>query len=127
MSANFFGRLISGGGAVAMVKFAKQLELSLVPEWKDAYCNYKALKRDSKKVRDERVARRAQSAGAASMARSGTLTRTVTRISTLKQSVASGMKHGGASGRMSLSRGGGQGLKPDDYLVVRLPLVNVLV
>ena len=29
----------------AMVKFAKQLELQLVPEWRGAYCRYKLLKK----------------------------------------------------------------------------------
>ena len=38
-----------------MVKFAKQLEGSLVPEWKDAYCNYKELKRDVKRIKQERL------------------------------------------------------------------------
>lgn len=37
-----------------MVKFAKQLEGSLVPEWKDAYCNYKELKRDVKRIKEDR-------------------------------------------------------------------------
>jgi SPX domain protein involved in polyphosphate accumulation len=104
-----------------MVKFAKQLELSLVPEWKDAYCNYKALKRDAKKVREERL-RRSRNGSAVSIARSGTLTRTATRtmkhISSFKHDVGSQMKHAGASGRMSLGRGGVQGLRPDDFLVV---------
>lgn len=103
-----------------MVKFAKQLEASLVPEWKDAYCNYKALKRDAKKVREDRL-RRSQNGNSASLARSGTLTRTVTRtmthISTFKHNVENQMKHAGASGRMSLGRGG-EGLQPGDFLVV---------
>lgn len=37
-----------------MVKFAKQLEGSLVPEWKDAYCNYKELKRDVNRIKEDR-------------------------------------------------------------------------
>lgn len=38
-----------------MVKFAKQLEGSLVPEWKDAYCNYKELKRDVRRIKEDRL------------------------------------------------------------------------
>lgn len=38
-----------------MVKFAKQLEGSLVPEWKGAYCNYKELKRDVNRVKQDRL------------------------------------------------------------------------
>jgi hypothetical protein len=38
-----------------MVKFAKQLEGSLVPEWKGAYCNYKELKRDVKRIKADRL------------------------------------------------------------------------
>lgn len=109
-----------------MVKFAKQLETSLVPEWKDAYCNYKALKRDVKKVKDDRL-RRKQNGSSASLDRTGTLTRTMTRtltqISTFKHNVENQMKHAGASGRMSLSRArsGVGSLRPDDFLVVWQP------
>lgn len=38
-----------------MVKFGKQLEGSLVQEWKDAYCNYKELKRDVKRIKQDRL------------------------------------------------------------------------
>ncbi|KAG0563848.1 hypothetical protein KC19_8G064200 [Ceratodon purpureus] len=38
-----------------MVKFAKQLEGSLVPEWKGAYCNYKELKRDVNRIKADRL------------------------------------------------------------------------
>ncbi len=34
-----------------MVKFYKQLEGQLVPEWKDVYCNYKELKKDVKRIK----------------------------------------------------------------------------
>ena len=34
-----------------MVKFAKQLDLQLVPEWKGAYCQYKLLKKNLKKIK----------------------------------------------------------------------------
>jgi SPX domain protein involved in polyphosphate accumulation len=36
-----------------MVKFSKQLEGSLVPEWKGAYCNYKQLKRDVNRIKQD--------------------------------------------------------------------------
>lgn len=35
----------------AMVKFAKQLELQLVPEWRGAYCQYKLLKKSLNKIK----------------------------------------------------------------------------
>ncbi|KAG0558028.1 hypothetical protein KC19_11G174000, partial [Ceratodon purpureus] len=38
-----------------MVKFSKQLEGSLVPEWKGAYCNYKVLKRDVNRIKQDRL------------------------------------------------------------------------
>jgi hypothetical protein len=38
-----------------MVKFSKQLEGQLVPEWRDAYCNYKQLKKDVKRIKQERL------------------------------------------------------------------------
>lgn len=107
-----------------MVKFAKQLEMSLVPEWKDAYCNYKALKRDITKVEDDR-SQRHQTGKAASLSRSETLnqtlTHTMTRISTFKHNVGNQMKHAsGTSGRLSLARGrsGMDGLRPEDFLLV---------
>lgn len=34
-----------------MVKFSKQLELQLVPEWRGAYCQYKLLKKDLNKIK----------------------------------------------------------------------------
>ncbi|XP_024357946.1 phosphate transporter PHO1 [Physcomitrium patens] len=34
-----------------MVKFAKQLELQLVPEWRGAYCQYKLLKKSLNKIK----------------------------------------------------------------------------
>lgn len=37
-----------------MVKFSKQLEASMVPEWKGAYVNYKELKRLVNLIREER-------------------------------------------------------------------------
>lgn len=37
-----------------MVKFSKQLEASMVPEWKGAYVNYKELKRLVNRIREER-------------------------------------------------------------------------
>ncbi|KAI5078719.1 hypothetical protein GOP47_0006390 [Adiantum capillus-veneris] len=37
-----------------MVKFSKQLELQLVPEWKSAFCNYWKLKKDLKLIRLQR-------------------------------------------------------------------------
>jgi len=37
-----------------MVKFAKQLEGSLVPESKDAYWNYKELKREVNRIKEDR-------------------------------------------------------------------------
>jgi len=38
-----------------MVKFSKQLEGSLVPEWKGAYCNYKGLKKEVNRIKQERL------------------------------------------------------------------------
>ncbi|XP_024383229.1 phosphate transporter PHO1-3 [Physcomitrium patens] len=35
-----------------MVKFAKQLELQLVPEWRGAYCQYKTLKKSINKIKE---------------------------------------------------------------------------
>ena len=37
-----------------MVKFGKQLERELVPEWREAYCTYKDLKRDVKRIKHQR-------------------------------------------------------------------------
>lgn len=37
-----------------MVKFGKQLESELVPEWREAYCTYKDLKRDVKRIKHQR-------------------------------------------------------------------------
>ncbi|BBN18042.1 xenotropic and polytropic retrovirus receptor 1 [Marchantia polymorpha subsp. ruderalis] len=36
-----------------MVKFAKYLNVHLVPEWRPAYCNYKKLKKDLKKIKNQ--------------------------------------------------------------------------
>jgi hypothetical protein len=33
-----------------MVKFSKQLDMQLVPEWRGAYCQYKLLKKDLKLI-----------------------------------------------------------------------------
>jgi len=38
-----------------MVKFSKQLEGSLVPEWKSAYCNYKGLKKEVNRIKQDRL------------------------------------------------------------------------
>ncbi|MCO5551896.1 hypothetical protein L7F22_005403 [Adiantum nelumboides] len=38
-----------------MVKFSKQLELQLVPEWRSAFCNYWKLKKDLKLIRLQRL------------------------------------------------------------------------
>jgi hypothetical protein len=35
-----------------MVKFQKQLEGQLVPEWREAHCNYKQLKRQVKRIKE---------------------------------------------------------------------------
>ncbi|KAH9305024.1 hypothetical protein KI387_009428, partial [Taxus chinensis] len=43
--------VVSRGGK--MVKFQKQLEGQLVPEWRNAYVNYKQLKKDVKQIRQE--------------------------------------------------------------------------
>lgn len=42
---------VAGGKKTIMVKFCKQLEGQLVPEWKDVYCNYKELKKDVKRIK----------------------------------------------------------------------------
>lgn len=34
-----------------MVKFSKELEAQLIPEWKDKYVNYKLLKKPIKKIK----------------------------------------------------------------------------
>ncbi|KAJ7517194.1 hypothetical protein O6H91_21G013900 [Diphasiastrum complanatum] len=38
-----------------MVKFQKQMEAQLVPEWKEVYCNYKLLKKDIKVIKQDRL------------------------------------------------------------------------
>jgi hypothetical protein len=43
---------VAGGKKTIMVKFCKQLEGQLVPEWKDVYCNYKELKKDVKRIKE---------------------------------------------------------------------------
>jgi hypothetical protein len=47
--------------AVKMVKFQKQLEGQLVPEWRNAYVNYKQLKKVVRQIRQQIV--REQQAG----------------------------------------------------------------
>jgi len=39
---------------IIMVKFGKQLESQLIPEWQDAYCNYDELKEDLKRIKHQR-------------------------------------------------------------------------
>lgn len=34
-----------------MVKFSRQLEAQLIPEWKDAFVNYRQLKKNVKKIK----------------------------------------------------------------------------
>ncbi|CAM6021947.1 unnamed protein product [Sphagnum balticum] len=58
-----------------MVKFSKQLEGQLVPEWRDAYCNYKQLKKDVKRIKQDRLVQNgstipAGSAGSSTLLRS---------------------------------------------------------
>ncbi|KAL2613442.1 hypothetical protein R1flu_025134 [Riccia fluitans] len=36
-----------------MVKFAKYLNVHMVPEWRPAYCNYKKLKKDLKRIKNQ--------------------------------------------------------------------------
>eukprot|EP00249_Psilotum_nudum_P004395 c17923_g1_i2 orf=192-410(-) len=38
-----------------MVKFQKQLEGQLVHEWKDAYLNYKQLKKDLHQIKEKQI------------------------------------------------------------------------
>ncbi|KAF3967322.1 hypothetical protein ACB098_02G089100 [Castanea mollissima] len=38
-----------------MVKFSKELEAKLIPEWKDAFVNYRLLKKHVKKVKDSKI------------------------------------------------------------------------
>ncbi|KAL3694663.1 hypothetical protein R1sor_008314 [Riccia sorocarpa] len=38
-----------------MVEFSKHLRTNLVPEWRDAYCNYKELKKDVTRVKNQRI------------------------------------------------------------------------
>jgi len=45
-----------------MVKFSKQFEAQLVPEWKDAFVNYWQLKKDVKKIQKQRRLQAAESA-----------------------------------------------------------------
>jgi len=45
-----------------MVKFSKQFEAQLVPEWKDAFVNYRQLKKDVKKIQKQRRLQAAESA-----------------------------------------------------------------
>ncbi|XP_058724268.1 phosphate transporter PHO1 [Vicia villosa] len=43
-----------------MVKFSKELEAQLIPEWKDAFVNYKMLKKHIKKIKFSRVPKQDQ-------------------------------------------------------------------
>ncbi|CAL5208022.1 unnamed protein product [Lathyrus oleraceus] len=43
-----------------MVKFSKELEAQLIPEWKDAFVNYKLLKKQIKKIKLSRVPKQEQ-------------------------------------------------------------------
>lgn len=43
---------LGGAPHETMVKFAKQLELQLVPEWRGAYCQYKTLKKSINKIKE---------------------------------------------------------------------------
>lgn len=43
-----------------MVKFSKELEAQLIPEWKDAFVNYKLLKKQIKKIKLSRVPKQQQ-------------------------------------------------------------------
>lgn len=99
-----------------MVKFARQLELSLIPEWKDAYVNYKALKRDVQRVKENRAQRNIHRCNE-SMAGTGAISRTLTRMSTFKHNVENQVKGKGASGRLSFRHGGAEPLRPEDFLV----------
>jgi SPX domain protein involved in polyphosphate accumulation len=45
-----------------MVKFSKELEAQLIPEWKDAFVNYWQLKKQIKKIKVSRVPRQAPDA-----------------------------------------------------------------
>ncbi|CAK9228659.1 unnamed protein product [Sphagnum troendelagicum] len=67
-----------------MVKFSKQLEGQLVPEWRDAYCNYKQLKKDVKRIKQERLLQNGSIIPAGS-ADSSTLRRS---LSSLQQNIS---------------------------------------
>lgn len=43
-----------------MVKFSKQLEAQLIPEWKDAFVNYWQLKKHVKKIKHSRSSNHTQ-------------------------------------------------------------------
>lgn len=45
-----------------MVKFSKELEAQLIPEWKDAFVNYWQLKKQVKKIKVSRVPKQASDA-----------------------------------------------------------------
>lgn len=69
-----------------MVKFAKELESQIVPEWQEAYCNFAELKSDLKRIQQHRTM-------GATFTRSGTslgLLRSVASIkpSSLKQTLS---------------------------------------
>lgn len=42
-----------------MVKFSKELEAQLIPEWKEAFVNYWQLKKNIKKIKLSRIAKQA--------------------------------------------------------------------
>lgn len=43
-----------------MVKFSKELEAQLIPEWKEAFVNYKMLKKQIKKIKLSRIPKQQQ-------------------------------------------------------------------
>lgn len=43
-----------------MVKFSKELEAQLIPEWKDAFVNYWQLKKNIKKIKLSRIPKQTQ-------------------------------------------------------------------
>lgn len=43
-----------------MVKFSKELEAQLIPEWKEAFVNYRQLKKNIKKIRLSRIPKQNQ-------------------------------------------------------------------
>lgn len=43
-----------------MVKFSKELEAQLIPEWKEAFVNYRQLKKHIKRIKLTRVSKQSQ-------------------------------------------------------------------